>query len=72
MQCDHSLESHSTVLSCGAVCFVIQRGFNPLACGTNQPSVIILDRVIKEHLYVVLFGFDIFWDYFFSPLHSRE
>ena len=36
MQCDPSLESHCTVLSCGAVCFVIQ-------CGSDVQSV---DRTI--------------------------
>ena len=36
MQCDHSLESYGTVLSCGAVCFVIQCGSNLLVCGSNH------------------------------------
>ena len=36
MQCDHSLESYWTVLSCGAVCFVIQCGSNFLVCGSNH------------------------------------
>ena len=36
MQCDHSLKSHWTVLSCGAVCFVIQCGSNFLVCASNH------------------------------------
>ena len=36
MQCDHSLESYGTVLSCGAVCFVIQCGSNFLVCGSSH------------------------------------
>ena len=36
MQCDHSLKSYRTVLSCGAVCFVIQCGSSFLVSGSNQ------------------------------------
>ena len=36
MLCDHSLESYRTVLSCGAVCFVIQCCSNLLVCGSNH------------------------------------
>ena len=36
MQCDHSLEDKTTVLSCGAVCFVIQCGSDFLVCGSNH------------------------------------
>ena len=35
MQCDHSLESFCTVLSCDAVCFVIQCGSHFIVCGSN-------------------------------------
>ena len=32
----HSLENHLTVLSCGAVCFVIQCGSNFVRCDSNH------------------------------------
>ena len=35
MQCDHSLESHGTVLSFSAVFFVLQCGFHFLVCGSS-------------------------------------
>ena len=35
MQWDHSLKSYLTVLSCGAVCFVILCGSNVLVCESN-------------------------------------
>ena len=40
MQCDHSLESYLTVLSCGAVCFVIQRGSNFLVRRSNHEVLV--------------------------------
>ena len=36
MQWGHSLESYWTVLSCGAVCFVLQCGSNFSVCGSNH------------------------------------
>ena len=52
MQCDHSLESYWTLLSCGAVCFVIQCGSNFLV---KPCSVIILWKAIEQNFKVVLF-----------------
>ena len=36
MQCDYFLESYRRILSCSAVCFVIQCGLNFLLCGSNH------------------------------------
>ena len=36
MQCDHALESYWTIVSCDAVCFVIQCGSNVLIYGSNH------------------------------------
>ena len=35
LKCDHSNESYWAVLSCGAVCYAVQRGSNFWVCGKN-------------------------------------
>ena len=45
MQCDHSLESYSTVLSRGAVCFVIHCGSNFLLGGSNHVRIVTIQAL---------------------------
>ena len=53
MHCDYFLESYRSILSCSAVCFVIQCGFNFLLW--IKPScVIIFWKATEQYLRVML------------------
>ena len=51
MQSDHSLESYYTVLSCVAVCLVIQSGSMLLVCGSNQVVSVTCCDDLQEDIY---------------------
>ena len=50
MLCDHSLEGYRTVLSCGAVCFVIQCGCNVLVSGSNYAVLPFFGKLVNSTL----------------------
>ena len=55
MQCDHSFKCYWAVLSCGAVCFVIQCGSNFFSLWIKPCSVTILSNATEQYFHVVLF-----------------
>ena len=55
MQCDHSMESFRTVLSCGAVYFVVKSGSNFLVLWIKPCSVTILWKASEQYFHVMLF-----------------
>ena len=66
MQCDYFLESYWTVLSCGAVCFMIQCGANVLVCGSNHAVWPFFGKLLNSTFMWCCLFYDTVWFQLFS------